>query len=189
MENPAGKVGEIWLHGDNIASGYWRKPKLSQRAFGGQVVDPSPGTPQERWLRTGDLGVIYDGELFVVGRIKDLLIVDGRNHYPDDIEATTQEITGGRVAAISVPHDRTERLVVIVEMKNRGNSDEEMMQGLRAVKQEVTSEISKSHGLRVADLVLVPPGSIPITTSGKIRRSSCIEFYQQDEFTRLDVAV
>ncbi len=189
MENPAGKVGEIWLHGDNIASGYWRKPKLSQRAFGGQVVDPSPGTPQERWLRTGDLGVIYDGELFVVGRIKDLLIVDGRNHYPDDIEATTQEITGGRVAAISVPHDRTERLVVIVEMKNRGNSDEEVMQGLRAVKHKVAAEISKSHGLRVADLVLVPPGSIPITTSGKIRRASCIEFYQQDEFTRLDVAV
>ena len=75
------------------------------------------------------MGVIYDGELFIVGRIKDLLIVDGRNHYPDDIEATTQEITGGRVAAISVPHDRTERLVVIVEMKNRGSSDEEELQG------------------------------------------------------------
>jgi len=189
MENPAGKVGEIWLHGDNVASGYWRKPQLSQRTFGGQVVDPSRGTPLEPWLRTGDLGVIYDGELFVVGRIKDLLIVDGRNHYPDDIEATTQEITGGRVAAISVPHDRTERLVVIVEMKNRGNSDEEVLQRLRAVKHKVTAEISKSHGLRVADLVLVPPGSIPITTSGKIRRSSCIEFYRQDEFTRLDVTV
>ena len=189
MENPAGKVGEIWLHGDNVASGYWRKPQLSQRTFGGQVVDPSPGTPLEPWLRTGDLGVIFDGELFVVGRIKDLLIVDGRNHYPDDIEATTQEITGGRVAAISVPHDGTERLVVIVEMKNRGNSDEEVLQRLRAVKHKVTAEISKSHGLRVADLVLVPPGSIPITTSGKIRRSSCIEFYRQDEFTRLDVTV
>ena len=189
VENPAGKVGEIWVHGDNVASGYWRKPQQSQRTFGGQLVDPSPGTPLEPWLRTGDLGVIYDGELFIVGRIKDLLIVDGRNHYPDDIEATTQEITGGRVAAISVPHDRTERLVVIVEMKNRGSSDEEALHRLRAVKQEVTSEISKSHGVRVADLVLVPPGSIPITTSGKIRRSSCVEFYQQDEFTRLDVTV
>ena len=188
-ENPAGKVGEIWLHGDNIAKGYWRKPHLTQRTFGGQLVDPSPGTPLKPWLRTGDLGVIYDGELFIVGRIKDLLIVDGRNHYPDDIEATTQEITGGRVAAISVPDDRTERLVVIVEMKNRGSSDESVLHRLRAVKQEVTSEISKSHGLRVADLVLVPPGSIPITTSGKIRRSSCVESYQQDEFTRLDVTV
>ena len=188
MENPAGKVGEIWLHGDNIASGYWRKPQQSKRTFGGQLVDPSPGTPLDSWLRTGDLGVIFDGELFVVGRIKDLLIVDGRNHYPDDIEATTQEITGGRVAAISVPQDRTERLVVIVEMKNRGSSDEEELR-LRTVKQKVTAEISKSHGLRVADLILVPSGSIPITTSGKIRRSSCIEFYQQDKFNRLDVAV
>jgi long-chain fatty acid adenylase/transferase FadD26 len=185
-ENPAGMVGEIWLHGDNIANGYWRKPQQSQRTFGGQLVDPSTGTPQGPWLRTGDLGVMYDGELFIIGRIKDLLIVDGRNHYPDDIEATTQEISGGRVAAISIPDDRTERLVVIVEMKNRGSSDEEMQHKLRTVRQQVTSAISKSHGLRVADLVLVPPGSIPITTSGKIRRSSCIEVYRQDEFSRLD---
>jgi long chain fatty acid CoA FadD26 len=186
VENPAGMVGEIWVHGDNIANGYWRKPQQTQRVFGGQLVDPSAGTPLGPWLRTGDLGVIYDGELFIIGRIKDLLIVDGRNHYPDDIEATTQEISGGRVAAISIPDDRTERLVVIAEMKNRGSSDEEMQQKLRAVRQQVTSAISKSHGLRVADLVLVPPGSIPITTSGKIRRSSCVEVYRQDEFSRLD---
>jgi long-chain fatty acid adenylase/transferase FadD26 len=185
VENPAGMVGEIWLHGDNVANGYWRKPQLSQRTFGGQLVDPSTGTPLGPWLRTGDLGVIYDSELFIIGRIKDLLIVDGRNHYPDDIEATTQEISGGRVAAISIPDDRTERLVVIAEMKDRGNS-EEMQQRLRTVRAQVTSAISKSHGLRVADLVLVPPGSIPITTSGKIRRSSCLEVYRQDEFSRLD---
>jgi long-chain fatty acid adenylase/transferase FadD26 len=186
VENPAGMVGEVWLHGDNIANGYWRKPQQSQRTFGGQLVDPSAGTPMGPWLRTGDLGVIHDGELFIIGRIKDLLIVDGRNHYPDDIEATTQEISGGRVAAISIPDDRTERLVVIAEMKNRGSSEEEMQQRLRTVRQQVTSAISKSHGLRVADLVLVPPGSIPITTSGKIRRSSCVEVYRQDEFSRLD---
>jgi long-chain fatty acid adenylase/transferase FadD26 len=186
VENPAGMVGEIWLHGDNIANGYWRKPQQSQRTFGGQLVDPSTGTPLGPWLRTGDLGVIHDGELFIIGRIKDLLIVDGRNHYPDDIEATTQEISGGRVAAISIPDDRTERLVVIAEMKNRGSSEEEMQQRLRSVRAQVTSAISKSHGLRVADLVLVPPGSIPITTSGKIRRSSCLEVYRQDEFSRLD---
>ena len=107
IENPAGKVGEIWLHGDNVASGYWRNPQQSERTFGAKLVDPSPGTPQGPWLRTGDLGVMSEGELFIIGRIKDLLIVDGRNHYPDDIEATIQEITGGRVAAISVPDDRT----------------------------------------------------------------------------------
>jgi long-chain fatty acid adenylase/transferase FadD26 len=186
VENPAGMVGEIWLHGDNIANGYWRKPQQSQQTFGGQLLDPSSGTPLGPWLRTGDLGVISEGELFIIGRIKDLLIVDGRNHYPDDIEATTQEISGGRVAAISIPDDRTERLVVIAEMKNRGSSEEEMQQRLRTVRQQVTSAISKSHGLRVADLVLVPPGSIPITTSGKIRRSSCVEVYRHDEFSRLD---
>jgi long-chain fatty acid adenylase/transferase FadD26 len=186
LENPAGKVGEIWLHGANIAKGYWRKPQQSQRTFGGKLVDPSPGTPLEPWLRTGDLGVIYDGELFIVGRIKDLLIVDGRNHYPDDIEATIQEITGGRAAAISVPDNQSERLVAIAEVKKRGISDEEAQHRLHSVKREVTSAVSKVHSVRVADLVLVPPGSIPITTSGKVRRSACAQQYSQDEFARMD---
>jgi long-chain fatty acid adenylase/transferase FadD26 len=185
IENCAGKVGEIWVHGDNVAGGYWGKPQLSQRTFGGRLVDPSPGTPHEPWLRTGDLGVIYDGELFIVGRIKDLLIVDGRNHYPDDIEATIQEITGGRAAAISVPNDRTEELVAIVEVKKRDISDGEALKRLLKVKQKVTSAISESHSVRVSDVVLVPPGSIPITTSGKIRRSACVQRYRRDEFSRL----
>jgi long chain fatty acid CoA FadD26 len=187
IENPAGKVGEIWVHGDQVASGYWRNPQLSERTFGGRLVDPSSGTPQEPWLRTGDLGVIYDGELFIIGRIKDLLIVDGRNHYPDDIEATIQEISGGRVAAISVPEERTERLVAVVELKKRGSSNE-ALDKLDGVKHEVTSAISKKHGLRIADLIFVPPGSIPVTTSGKIRRSACADRYRQNEFTRLDTA-
>jgi long chain fatty acid CoA FadD26 len=187
-EKSAGQVGEIWVHGVNVAAGYWRNPQLTERTFGGEVSDPSPGTPSAPWLRTGDLGVIHNGELFIIGRIKDLLIVDGRNHYPDDIEATIQEITGGRVAAISVPNDRSEQLVAIVELKKRGNSDDEVRHRLHTVKREVASAISKSHGLRVADLVLVPPGSLPITTSGKVRRSACAERYRQDEFTRLDTS-
>ena len=187
IENPAGKIGEIWVHGDNVADGYWRNLHQTKRTFGAELVNPSPGTPDGPWLRTGDLGVISQGELFIIGRIKDLLIVDGRNHYADDIEATIQEITGGRVAAISIPDDRSERLVAIVELKKRGGSDEEVLHRLRTVKREVTSAISKSHGLPVADLVIVPPGSIPITTSGKIRRSACVERYQQDEFLRLEV--
>jgi long-chain fatty acid adenylase/transferase FadD26 len=186
--NPAGKIGEIWVHGANVAAGYWRNPQLSERTFGGRLVDPSPGTPRESWLRTGDLGVISDGELFIIGRIKDLLIVDGCNHYPDDIEATIQEITGCRAAAISIPDDRTERLVAIAEFKKRSNSVAEALSTLQAVKREVTSAISRSHSLPVTDLVLVAPGSIPITTSGKIRRSACAERYRQDEFTRLDTA-
>jgi long chain fatty acid CoA FadD26 len=188
VENPPDKVGEIWVCGPNVSAGYWRKPQVSARTFGGRLVDPSPGTPQGPWLRTGDLGVLSERELFVIGRIKDLLIVDGRNHYPDDIEATIQEISGGRVAAISVQADRSEQLIAIVEFKNRGGAAD-AHDRIQTVKRELTSAISRSHGVRVADLVMVAPGSIPITTSGKIRRSSCIELYGRDGFARLDTAV
>jgi long chain fatty acid CoA FadD26 len=187
IEAPAGSVGEIWVHGDHMAMGYWRKPEQTARIFNATLVDPAPGAPKGPWLRTGDLGAISDGDLFIMGRIKDRLIVDGRNHYPDDIEATIHEITGGRVAAISVPDGITEQLVVIIELKMRGDSDEETMLKLRPVKREVTSAISKSHSLRVTDVVLVAPGSIPITTSGKIRRSACVERYRGNGFERLDV--
>jgi fatty acid CoA ligase FadD21 len=185
-ECPAGTIGEIWVHGDNVAKGYWRKPEETQCTFNAQLVAPSPGTPAGPWLRTGDLGFSCDGELFIMGRIKDLLIVYGRNHYPDDIEATIQEITGGRVAAISVPGDGTEKLVAIIEFKKRGDTEEDAMHNLDLVKSEVTSAISQSHGLSVADLVLVARGSIPITTSGKVRRAACVQWYRQGEFTRID---
>jgi len=181
-----GTTGEIWVHGDNVASGYWQKPEETERTFGGMLVAPSAGTPEGPWLRTGDLGFIADGALFIVGRIKDLLIVYGRNHSPDDIEATSQEITGGRVAAIAVPDEGVEQLVVIIEVKKPGDSDEDVMHRFTVVKREVTSAISNSHGLGVADLVLVPPGSIPITTSGKVRRAACVEQYRHGQFARLD---
>jgi fatty acid CoA ligase FadD21 len=185
-ECPQGLVGEIWVHGANVADGYWRKPPEEQRCFGAMLVDPSPGTPDGPWLRTGDQGFISEGELFIVGRIKDLLIIHGRNHYPEDIEATIQEITRGRVAAISVPLNSTEKLVTIIELKKRGDSNEEAMHWLTCVKSDVTSAISNAHGLNVGDLVLVSPGSIPTTTSGKIRRAACVEQYRQDQFARLD---
>jgi fatty acid CoA ligase FadD21 len=186
IECPAGTVGEIWVNGENVAEGYWRKPEETRHTFGGMLANPSPGTPEGPWLRTGDLGFVSDGEIFIVGRVKDLLIVYGRNHYPEDIESTVQEITGGRVAAISVPVDQTEKLVTIVELKKRGDSDEEALNKLTVVKNDVTAAISKSHGLNVADLVLVAPGSIPTTTSGKIRRAACVEQYRTRGFTRLD---
>jgi fatty acid CoA ligase FadD21 len=185
-ECPQGVAGEIWVHGPNVAAGYWRKPPEEQRCFGATLVDPSPGTPEGPWLKTGDQGFIFSGELFIVGRIKDLLIIHGRNHYPEDIEATVQEITRGRVAAISVPLNSTEKLVTIVELKKRGDSNEEATHWLSGVKSDVTSAISNAHGLNVGDLVLVSPGSIPTTTSGKIRRTACAEQYRQDQFTRLD---
>jgi fatty acid CoA ligase FadD21 len=179
-------VGEIWVHGDNVAAGYWSRPPEEQQCFDAALVDPSPGTPTGPWLRTGDLGFIHEGELFIVGRIKDLLIIRGRNHHPEDIEATVQEITRGRVAAISVPVNSTEELVTVVELKKRTDRNEDAMRWLSEVKSDVTSAISNAHGLSVADLVMAPPGSIPTTTSGKVRRAACAEQYRQDQFIRLD---
>ncbi|MEO6792308.1 MAG: AMP-binding protein [Mycobacterium sp.] len=185
-ENPDGTVGEIWVHGPNIASGYWHNPEATERTFGGRLDVPTPGTPAQPWLRTGDLGVIHDGDLLVVGRIKDLLIVDGRNHYPDDIEATVQEITGGRVAAIPVTGDGGEQLAVVAELKSRGGSADDESQRILTLKRDVVAAVSRAHGVRVTDLVLVAPGSLPITTSGKIRRSSCVDCYRSDQFHRLE---
>lgn len=185
-ECPAATVGEIWVYGENVASGYWRRPQETESTFGARIVGLSAGTPEEPWLRTGDSGFMFDDELFVIGRIKDLLIVYGRNHSPDDIEATIQEISRSRCAAIAVPDGHTEKLVVIVEVRKRAPSPETPDDQLSVVKREVTSAIFNTHSLGVADLVLVPPGSIPITTSGKVRRAACVDQYRQGEFARLD---
>lgn len=133
------------------------------------------------------MGAFSEGELFIIGRIKDLLIIYGRNHSPDDIEATIQEVTRGRCVTIAVPDDGgVEKLVVIVEFKTRETSHEATMHRMGVVRRDVIAAISKTHGLNVADLVLVPPGSIPLTTSGKVRRRECLQRYLHDEFTRLD---
>jgi len=101
-ECPPDLIGEIWVHGENVAEGYWHKPPEDQTCFGATLADPSPGTPDGPWLRTGDLGFIYQGKLFIVGRIKDLLIIRGRNHYPEDIEATRQLVEAGRILDIEL---------------------------------------------------------------------------------------
>jgi len=180
---PDDTVGEIWTHGENVSAGYWRKPDLTGTAFSATLADPSddPALPESGWLRTGDQGFISKGDLFIVGRIKDMLIVRGRNHYSEDIEATVQRITRGRVAAIAVSDEQTEKLVAIVELKDREDTE-----GLTLVKSDVIAAISRAHGLQVADIVLVAPGSIPTTTSGKIRRAACVEQHRQGQFVRLD---
>ena len=129
--------------------------------------------------------MLYKDELFVVGRIKDLLIVDGRNHYPDDIEATISAVTGGRVAAVSIPDESGEKLVAIAELKSPGVAPED----LPDTQRRVAAAVRDTHGVRVGDLVLVGPGSLPITTSGKVRRSTCAERYQAAQFSRLDALV
>ena len=183
VEVPEGTVGEIWTEGPNVAPGYWNKPELSEKTFGGVLRDPSPGTPAGPWLRTGDLGFFTDGELFIVGRMKDILIIRGRNHYPEDIESTVSEITRGRVAAISVTAGETEKLVLIIEYRTPRNT--EGSDPVESAINDVTAAIARAHGLTAADLVLVAPGSIPTTTSGKIRRAACGDLYLGQQFTRL----
>jgi fatty acid CoA ligase FadD21 len=185
-ECPQGRVGEIWVHGANVADGYWRKPPEEQSCFGAALADPSAGTPAGPWLRTGDQGFLYEGGLFVVGRIKDLLIIRGRNYYPEDIEATVQQITAGRTAAIAVRLSDTEQLVTVIEIKQPGDSGQDATDRLERIKSDVTSAISNEHGLNVADVVLVAAGELPTTTSGKIRRAACVAQYGNDQFTRLD---
>jgi long chain fatty acid CoA FadD26 len=179
VEKPAGEVGEVWVHGPQVAPGYWRNPELTEQVFNGQLAE---GTPTGPWLRSGDFGVMFDGQLYIIGRMKDLLIVDGRNHYPDDIEATVSKITGGRVAAISVADGADEQLIVIAELRSKDP------EALGSLKPQVKAAISKAHGVRVADLVLVGGSSIPVTTSGKVRRSASRERYRSGEFSRLDVS-
>jgi acyl-CoA synthetase (AMP-forming)/AMP-acid ligase II len=182
-EAPAATIGEIWVSGANVCAGYWNKPEETEHTFGGRLDTDAESDPA--WLRTGDLGFIEGNELFIIGRIKDLLIVRGRNHYPDDIEATVGAISNGRVAAISVEEDAAEKLVAIVEMKERA-TPEETQERLASVKRDVTSAISTAHGISAADLVFVSRGAIPITTSGKIRRQACVDLYRQGRFVRLD---
>ncbi|MEU8571416.1 fatty acyl-AMP ligase [Streptomyces pathocidini] len=173
---PDGEVGEIWLRGPNIARGYWRNPERSAAAFGA-VLDtdgPSDGT----WLRTGDLGVFHDGELYITGRIKDLIIVDGTNHYPHDIEATVQGahalIRYDHVAAFALTVDGQERLVVVAEHA-RDLTDPATHHS--AVARAVRDAVATGHGTAVHDFVLAPPGTVPRTSSGKIARSACRSQY------------
>ncbi|TMR91861.1 fatty acyl-AMP ligase [Nonomuraea basaltis] len=165
-EVPDGRVGEIWVRGPNVARAYWRDPSRSEEVFGADGD----------WLRTGDLGVLHDGHLYVTGRIKDLVIVDGRNHYPQDIEVTVQEaheaVRRDRVAAFAVQGEETERLVVVAERSRRG-LDADALEVARAVRAAVRTK----HDLSVYDFVLAETGAVPRTSSGKIARRACLRAY------------
>lgn len=181
-ELPDDRVGEIWVHGPNVARGYWRNPARSRETFAARLENPVGGVPAEPWLRTGDLGTIHGGELYVAGRLKDLIIVDGRNHFPQDIEATVQEahpaVRADHVAAFSTEGETAERLVVVAERSRwtlPGPLDVE------EVRRAVRSAVSTVHQLAVHDVVLVRPGGVPRTSSGKVARTACRQRYLNDE--------
>jgi fatty acid CoA ligase FadD32 len=171
---PAGRVGEIWLHGPNVARGYWRQPDRTAQTFGAVLARPLPGQPTSGWLRTGDLGLLHDGELYVTGRLKDLIVVAGTNHYPQDIEATVAAVSPalGRPAAFAVTVDGEERAVVVVDRSRRVPAHEVRAD---AVVRDIRHAIWSGHRLALHDVVVTEPGGVPRTTSGKTSRTACRE--------------
>lgn len=172
-----GRVGEIWVHGPNVAAGYWGRPEATKETFEAELQD-SGDLPRRPWLRTGDLGVVHGGELFVTGRIKDLVIVDGRNHYPQDIEYTVsgahKAVRREYTCAVSVDAGGAEGLVVIAERNRRVPI---ALLDTGEVAQAVRTAVNKQHDLRVHDFVLIEPGGLLRTSSGKIARSACRRAY------------
>ncbi|NEO94729.1 MAG: AMP-binding protein, partial [Moorea sp. SIO3G5] len=164
-----GQVGEIWVSGESLASGYWNRPEATQETFQAYVANTGEGP----FLRTGDLGFQLNGELFVTGRLKDVIIIRGRNHYPQDLELTLENshpaLRSHCSAAFSVERSGEERLVVACELERtylRNLNTEEVVKILRKA-------VSEEHDLQLYAVVLLKTGSIPKTSSGKIQRHAC----------------
>lgn len=169
----ADEVGEIWIAGPSVAHGYWRSPEQTEAAFAAYLADTGAGP----FLRTGDLGFYGSGELFVTGRRKDLIIIRGSNHYPEDIELTVQAchpaLLRGRGAVFSIAPrpDAVEQLVVVQEVNNPEAGEAE----LDEIVDTIRAAITEHHEIRADAVVLVKPMRIPTTSSGKIQRSACRE--------------
>jgi len=155
---PAGQEGEVWTTGPSVADGYYENPGAGARSF----VDG--------WLRTGDLGYLHDGQLFVTGRLKELVIINGRNHHPQTFEWATAEVEGvrsGNVVAFSQPGEATEELVILAEV-TRARPD---------LKREISVRVQQRCGVTPTVIELMSPGSLPKTSSGKLKRSEAREVY------------
>jgi acyl-CoA synthetase (AMP-forming)/AMP-acid ligase II/3-oxoacyl-(acyl-carrier-protein) synthase/acyl carrier protein len=166
-----GQVGELWLRGPGIAAGYWNRPEETARVFKAMTADG-----RGPFLRSGDLGVVVDGEVYVTGRLKDLVIVRGRKHSPADLEASALEahasIERGRAAAFSVEGGGQEEVVIVAELR-RGAPSADLAGLVAAVCERVLAD----HGLHLQAVVVVRAGAIPFTSSGKVRRAACRQAY------------
>jgi natural product biosynthesis luciferase-like monooxygenase protein len=164
---PADRVGEIWVSGPSVARGYYNRLEETLQTFQSYLAD----TGQGPFLRTGDLGFIKDGELFVTGRIKDLIIIRGQNYYPQDIEATLQNSSAalrkGCGAVFSIEVDGQQRLAIVQEVIGR------RPQNPGAIIESIRQAVSEEHQLPPYSICLIREGSIPRTSSGKIRRREC----------------
>lgn len=166
---PNDRVGEIWVSGASVTQGYWHRPKETQETFHAYLADTGEGP----FLRTGDLGFIQDGELFVTGRIKDVMIVRGQNHYPQDIELTVEKshpaLKPGCGAAFAIEVKGEERVVIVQEVERSYLRKLDVEEVVGNIRQAVAAQ----HALNVYATVLVKTGSIPKTSSGKIQRHAC----------------
>lgn len=172
-------VGEIWFKGASVALGYFNQAPASADVFKASIA----GAPHDGpYLRTGDLGFMRDGELYVTGRIKDVIIFAGRNLYPQDIEATVQACHGAvrtnGVAAFSVTRDNAEQLVIVAEIQRTARLS---ANGLKEVAAAITSAVTQSHGVAPHAVHLAPVSTIPLTTSGKVRRSACRDAFNDSQ--------
>lgn len=184
---PAAAVGEIWVSGPSVAQGYWGRLEDSERVFRARIAGEADG---RTWLRTGDLGFLQDNQLYVAGRIKDLIIIDGRNHYPQDIEATLEmahpALRANASAAFSVEMDGEEKLVVVAELEREhmpGRPGAASPEQLTAAARRV---IAEQHTVQLHELVLIRTGYIPKTTSGKIQRHACQRGYLDGTLNRVN---
>ncbi|EAZ93192.1 AMP-binding protein [Crocosphaera chwakensis] len=163
------EIGEIWVSSPSVAQGYWNRPEATEEAFQGYLKDTQEGP----FLRTGDLGFLWENELFVTGRLKDLIIIRGTNHYPQDIELTAERSHKGLRpscgAAFSVELDSEEKLVIVQEVHEAVLESLNQEQVFNAIRQGV----SQQHQLQVYAIVLLKPGTIPKTSSNKIQRHAC----------------
>ncbi|MEX2231040.1 MAG: fatty acyl-AMP ligase [Cyclobacteriaceae bacterium] len=176
----ADEVGEIWVSGPSVARGYWNKPSETKFTFGAWLSNSKEGP----FLRTGDLGFLHEGELYVTGRIKNLIISEGKNHYPHDIERTVEgshpAIRQAGCAVFSIYKSGGEDIIIIVEI------DHKFVVKTEEVIKEMREAVSIHHGLHVHDIILTKPGGIPKTTSGKIRHFLCKEYYLAGTFKKIN---
>jgi fatty acid CoA ligase FadD32 len=180
-ERAEGDVGEVWVHGPNVATGYWGQTERSHEVFDGRLVGGGVALPPAGWLRTGDLGVLYDDELYITGRLKDIIIIDGKNHYPQDIEETAEEahpaVRPGRVAAFGLPTELGEAIVIVIE---RSHEVAAAQVAAEEISQAVRRAVSKVHDLKLADVQILEGRKVLRTSSGKISRAANRERYIAD---------
>jgi acyl-CoA synthetase (AMP-forming)/AMP-acid ligase II len=180
---PAGTTGEIWLSAPFIAQGYWNRAEETERTFKARIASTGEGP----FLRTGDLGFVLDGELFISGRLKDLIILGGRKIHPPDLEGTVEAVhpavRSGGVAAFPTLVDETEKVVVVVELERRHGSD------LSELDARIRKALYELHEVIPHDIVFVKAGTIPKTTSGKTQRRACRGAYEAGELAVLRAEV